>query len=392
MGNDRERKKVKLTEEEEPEQQKTKKTKRSPKERSERKQKKKEKRTNRVVSKVFSIPELRELIVLHLPLRQLHLARSVSRDFAATIDTPKVRRALWLEPLSAERLTWKYHPDGVAGSQVDKGIIDHGNWVDQGVVSAANGPHPIVNPFIPVERDHNGWLGRPPRSGLLMRDDDEERNRYRGGDPPYKRYFWTDRDISRDHKKFIRKYGSSRSSYPQMLLTQPPVVALEGYGRGVCIMDLDDGQAVTVGALFDELTRNADVFSCKREIDWQRLRLLHQQERIKNLEDELKNIEDGRKSSRRNYRDDDSHELTRRSDEWKDGQEFSCILEGSEKWQVLNRGIDEITGWEMLAVLEAGSERLVYGNASPGIRVEEAWSEVEDSEGTENSDEADEWD
>ncbi|KAK4945843.1 hypothetical protein LTR10_014934 [Elasticomyces elasticus] len=392
MGNDREKKRVKLIEEDEVEQKKIKKTKRSPKERSEWKQKKKEKRTNRVVSKVFSIPELREMIVLHLPLRQLLLARSVSRDFAATIDTPQVRRALWLEPVSTERLTWNYRPDGVAESQTNEGLIDHGKWVDQGVVSTESGPRPIVNPFIPVERDYIEWNGRSPRGGLLMRDDDEERNMYRGGDSPYPRYFWTDRDISRDHKKFIRKYGSSRSSYPQMLITQPPVVALEGYDKGECIMDLDDGQAVTVGALFDELTQDVDVFNCKREINWQRLRLLHQEVRIHKLEDELKSIEDGGKSYRRNYRDEDSHELTRRSEEWKDGPHFSCILEGSAKWQVLDHGIDEITGWDMLAVLKAGSERAVYGDAGPEIRLRDAWSEVEDSEGTENSDEVDEWD
>ncbi|KAK5742996.1 hypothetical protein LTR17_003008 [Elasticomyces elasticus] len=351
MSNDREKKRMRLTEEDQPEQEEFNEEMSSKQEKAARKAERKMKRAKKAMRKVFGISELREMIILHLPLRQLLLSRLVSRDFAATIDTVKVRQALWLEPVSSQRLKWKYHPDQISKARVARGIIDHGNWVDGSEVSAADGPHPIMNPFIPVEREHGGWNGSTDRAGLIRYNS----SMHAYSQPPFVQYLFS------DARRVRGELQQESMNYVRMLATHPPVAALEGYDDHVCIMDLDDERGVRIGALFDELAVGADVFYCQREVKWQQLKLERQQEKIDNLKELAKRILKGEEKWASRH-EDDKDELTRMSSEWEDTPDYECILEGSEKWQVLARGTDEITGWEMLAIFEASSEKAVYGD------------------------------
>ncbi|KAK5711039.1 hypothetical protein LTR15_012685 [Elasticomyces elasticus] len=375
MGNDPEKKRVKLREEDEVEQKNITKVKRSPMEKAERKQKKKEKRTNRVVDKVFSIPELREMIVLHLPLRQLLLARSISRAFAASINTVKVRRALWLEPSSRERLRWMNHPDGTVAHQKERKDNDTGNWVNLGEVSTEKCRSIIVNPFVPVQSDGEfGFMTQEAmvRGGLLVYDR-----------RPTESYWFSDVPIEGVHKMFLERCGSLHGSdvnsesltrsgwnYASMQFAHPPVQSVEASESNDCDVDVQDEDGVKIGPLFDALTISADSFSCIREMSWQQRKLDRAQQNVDVLKDRLKDIK-AAKAFPNNYREeypDPDFEDQRQYAYW-DNHGYDLQFNGSEKWQALERGIDEITGWKMLAIFEAGSEKAVYGDLPVTVKV-----------------------
>ncbi|KAK5747431.1 hypothetical protein LTR17_000072 [Elasticomyces elasticus] len=365
MANDRKSKRVKLSQEEEPEPEDFEKSMSPKEEKAARKLERKAKRTKKVVSKVFGIPELREIILLHLPLRQLLFARQISRDFLATIDTVKVRRALWLETTSGQRLGWEYRPGHVAGLRPQIGVVDTGNWVDKGEISTALNPHPIVNPFMFVLQRDN-YDASLPRAGMLLHD---------GNGPDVTnhepRYFEVDDQIAWVHERFLKRYYEGRSkasklkathrkgwSYAAMCFAHPPVETLKGYCGGDCYVDVEDVYGVRIGAFFDAVAQANDGFKCGEEIKKQKIMLETAQDRIQNLEENRKNIREGLCRYRGDYDDDDEPWKT---EEYWPRDSLNAILEGGEKWQVLDRDIDEITGWDMLAIFEAGSEEAVYG-------------------------------
>ncbi|KAK5743656.1 hypothetical protein LTR17_002563 [Elasticomyces elasticus] len=78
---------------------------------------------------VLQVPELRQIILLHLPLRQLLLARRVSKDFAASIADRKVQKALWLEAASEDHII--YLPNqGARTRPRENGILPRNNAHD----------------------------------------------------------------------------------------------------------------------------------------------------------------------------------------------------------------------------------------------------------------------
>ncbi|KAK3650499.1 hypothetical protein LTR56_006204 [Elasticomyces elasticus] len=91
---------------------------------------------------VLQVPELRQIILLHLPLRQLLLARRVSKDFAASIADRKVQKALWLEAASEDHII--YLPNQGARTRPR----ENGMWAS-GAEPACR-ITPIVNPFVPL--------------------------------------------------------------------------------------------------------------------------------------------------------------------------------------------------------------------------------------------------
>ncbi|KAK5703133.1 hypothetical protein LTR97_004082 [Elasticomyces elasticus] len=93
---------------------------------------------------VLQVPELRQIFLLHLPLRQLLLARRVCKDFAASIADRKVQKALWLEAASEDHTI--YLPNQGART----GPRENEMWAS-GEEPACR-ITPIVNPFIPPQR------------------------------------------------------------------------------------------------------------------------------------------------------------------------------------------------------------------------------------------------
>ncbi|KAK5675334.1 hypothetical protein LTS10_012100 [Elasticomyces elasticus] len=355
MDNDREKKRARLTEEEEPERDEIEEPERVKEGKAARKAKKKVKRTKKAMSKVLGIPELREMIILHLPLRQLLLARSVSRSFAASIDTVKVRRALWLEPSSNERLRWMDHPDSMVAHQMERENNDTGSWVNLGDVSTEKCHSIIVNPFMPVDGEF-GFLTQESmvRGGLLVYDL-----------RPTEYYWYSDVPIEDVHKEFLERCGSLYGSdnYASMQFAHPPVQSVEASESNDCDVKVKDEDGVKIGPLFDALTISADSFSCINEMTWQQRKRDRAQQNVDVLKDRLKDIKAGRafpNDYEKRYPDPDFRD--QRQYAYWDGPGYDLQFNGSEKWQALERGVDEITGWEMLAIFEAGSEKAVYGD------------------------------
>ncbi|KAK4896391.1 hypothetical protein LTR27_005603 [Elasticomyces elasticus] len=192
MADGRERKRVKLTEENEPEQKSIKKMKRSKEEKTARKLERKVKRTMKVVSKVFGIPEL--------------------HDFAATIDTAKVRRALWLEPASAARLRWEEYPKEPGKSRARDDGQGQGKWMVEGKVGSQDGLNPIVNPFVPVNVESHCHVPRSNKTRAFL-----------VAHEPYshEQYYWVDRDIADVHKAFLKLTAPSQMTRSRVLIPRP---------------------------------------------------------------------------------------------------------------------------------------------------------------------------
>jgi hypothetical protein len=101
----------------------------------------------------ISAPQVLEVVLLNLPLRQIIKSRAVCREFCHLIDeTTSVRRALFLKPSLTDSLLWypvlrKDHwARGWTHYETDDSLC---GWKDGG---DANKPttFPILNPFMPM--------------------------------------------------------------------------------------------------------------------------------------------------------------------------------------------------------------------------------------------------
>lgn len=96
-------------------------------------------------TKVASIPELLEHILLYLPLRTLLLVQTVSKSFHLFIQgSIKIKRALFLEPTGDKTVSW--HGPTSSGRLQPEGC-EIGRWqYSNGAASQAI--KPMLNPFL----------------------------------------------------------------------------------------------------------------------------------------------------------------------------------------------------------------------------------------------------
>ncbi|KAK5737945.1 hypothetical protein LTR17_006385 [Elasticomyces elasticus] len=256
---------------------------------------------------VLGCPELLQIILLHLPLRQLLLAHRVCREFAANIADRKVQKALWLEAASKDHII--YLPNQGARTRPRK----NGLWASGD--EPACRITPIVNPFIPL-------LPRNNAHDLSLHARQWYKNRVEGiscnlGETIA---FEAAADVSHRWPYRILKVlippkravlsnvsGASvwtcppllatdkTSSFAHMQVTHPPIalVTMNGDRGGEKIIRPSGGRnTIEVGGLLDE----ACALAQKRRAE-------------------------------------------------------SVLVAGASRWTSIEKTVDEITGWEMLAML-----------------------------------------
>ncbi|KAK3638542.1 hypothetical protein LTR56_013014 [Elasticomyces elasticus] len=256
---------------------------------------------------VLQVAELRQIILLHLPLRQLLLARRVSKDFAASIADRKVQKALWLEAASEDHII--YLPNQGARTRPR----ENGMWAS--AEEPACRITPIVNPFIPL-------LPRNNTHDLSLHAKQWYKNRVEGiscnlgetiafeaaADVSYR---WPYRilKVLVPPKRAVLSTASGAnvwtcppllatdktSSFAHMQVTHPPIalVTMKGASGGEkVIKPLSGSKTIEVGGLLDE----ACALAQKRRAE-------------------------------------------------------SVLVAGALRWTSIDVIVDEITGWEMLALL-----------------------------------------
>lgn len=91
-------------------------------------------------SKVASVSELLEDILLNLPLRHLLLAQKVSKSFYLCIhNSIKIKRALYLAPSSDGTACWE--------GPITKGVAFYANG-DWKISTTGEIVRPVLNPFM----------------------------------------------------------------------------------------------------------------------------------------------------------------------------------------------------------------------------------------------------
>ncbi|KAK4580166.1 hypothetical protein LTR86_000369 [Recurvomyces mirabilis] len=263
--------------------------------------------------------ELHEQILLHLPLRSLLLARNICRSFDEIVrGSVRIQQALWLQPTFPKRMVWSPH-----ASRDGRPVWDTGDWGEHPQNEQQDPKHSgnqkghgstwlTANPFIPASAECNAALFERQWYGKLSKR--HSTHIYGTPDPwrlaPTSHY--SIKPVSFDHGRYpcgfyiagrIYSYsdGSStngfRRSCDRMLMTHPPMrsVGIKNPDRprlvGVLSDDDGDGSGIT-----PEHLAVASLSVVER------------------------------------------------------GADVSII--GGEKWRLLRRTVDEITGWEMLDILQ----------------------------------------
>ncbi|KAK5120099.1 hypothetical protein LTR85_006580 [Meristemomyces frigidus] len=254
------------------------------------------------VAQVFSLPELRELILLGLPLRRIILARHICSGFDATLKrSKKIRQALWLEPASTQKVEWYSHPKG-GGDWA--GARNTGDWK---LNEDSDGVVPIANPFIAMFNNFRQQWYRKRLAGLYF--DANETIAFSG--------YWSCRVFTVHFPQFDRSDDSElefpdehvEGSFKGMVVSHPPP-------RSVTIHVRAEGKSIRVAS------------SHSRGLDLLTL--------IRNAVRACVNAETV-------------------------GSAFMWVtIVGGEKWRMLSGTVDEITGWEMLRILHADAGELHY--------------------------------
>ncbi|KAK3670901.1 hypothetical protein LTR78_009179 [Recurvomyces mirabilis] len=267
--------------------------------------------------------ELHEQILLYLPLRSLLLARCVCLTFdRAILGSGKIQQALWLRPHSSLRMVWSPHPSRDGRPAWDTGDwgkdLEEGRQQQQqrqqredhsGDKTGRASTWLIANPFIPASAECNAELFKRQWYGECF---PEEPARIFGNPDSWAlaRRHYTIKPVSFDHRRYpCRFYIAGRiysysdaptmNAFPRscdrMLMTHPPMrsvsIKTRNQPRLVEASD-DDGD---VGGITPEHLAVASLSEVKR------------------------------------------------------GADVSII--GGEKWRLLRKTVDEITGWEMLDIL-----------------------------------------
>lgn len=264
------------------------------------------------VEKVLSIPELLEQILLQLPLRQLLFARKVSKTFDSTInDSPQIRKALFLSSGAGKPLTW--HPNTMAAGPGD--ASDDSGWRNPGQ-EPEDSVKPVLNPFPAISRGFSGFPSQPwyhqarrgmavRRSGLYLKRD--ETLAFSGWIHPCHNF--TVKGPWKSVQELEEMMAHTGGNFQRMLLTYPPVQSLT---ISVLRKEAQEYSAVDeqAGMKFGELVMHSAGHLAKH-----------------------------------------------------DGGTTWVVVEGGESWQVLKRSVDEVTGWEMLWMLDSQNEELegVFG-------------------------------
>lgn len=310
------------------------------------------------VREVFGKPELMEIILLHLPLRDLVTTHCVCKDFEGTArGSSKIRRVLFLEPFSALCVDWARWSRGdrfLPGVRQPHNSQSHDLWI------AADNIPGVIGPALRTAQASEA--GHDTSTGVLF-------NPFMLRHPPMLNPFLNKFAQAADKVSFLTpQLGEAEgSSINRMLIMSPPAYFLFAFCEG---QDSDGSEmGYDIWAADSQYVRVSDV-------EKNTSRHMENETSMEGWEDGLTAFwpycgamdielvgentsgEDGSDEASEASEEEGSEEIYS-----EDGQSEYSEATLEKMWQTRANVIDTLTGWEVWAELTKRNQ--LIGGAMP---------------------------